>query len=464
VSVDAKARPVVRIDEENAAALLCSRYEERTPRSATLHRRAREVMPGGDTRTVAFHPPYPLTIDYGMGCEIVDVDGNSYIDLLNNYTSMIHGHAHPAINAAVQAQIARGTSFASALESQNQLAQLMTSRVESVDKIRFANSGTEATMNALRAARAFTGRERIVKIEGGYHGTYDDFEVSVRPSQVDRGSDDKPTATIDSPGVPRNRLDLVDVLPFNNLSAAERLFEGRGAEIAAGVVEPVMGAAGMIPAQPEYLHGLQALAREHGALLILDEVMSFRLGYGGIQEHYGVKPDLTTFAKIIGGGYPVGAFGGSDAIMSMFDPSSTRPLWQSGTFNGNAVTMVAGTAALQAFGAEEVERINRLGDTLRSRLSSVFLQQGLQANITGVGSFGAIHFVDGEVTNYRDAASGNQMLKRLLHLSLLVNGIYCAPRLMFCMSTPMSEATIDEIVSRFARAIDDLIQLGAGAN
>ncbi|HET9662027.1 MAG TPA: aspartate aminotransferase family protein [Thermomicrobiales bacterium] len=430
-------------------------YIDRTSASATAFERARKSMPGGDTRTVAFHPPYPLTIVKGEGYTLTDLDGNTYIDLLNNYTSLIHGHAFAPITEAVTAQLQLGTNYAAALEAQAELAERLTSRVKSVEKVRFTNSGTEATMMAIRGARAYTGRELIVKMEGGYHGTFDDFEVSMHPP-VDSGPDGFPIPTIDTRGVPRNRLQTVTVIPFNDIAAAERIFAERGHEIAAVILEPVMGSAGMIPAEPVFLRTLRDLTTKHGALLMFDEVMAFRLGYGGMQGNYDIYPDITSFAKIMSGGLPGGAFGGSDEVMAIFDPFSKEPLWQSGTFNGNAITMVAGAAALDYFGADEVARINTLGDQLRSRIGILLEMYGFEATITGYGSFGAIHFTSGPVRNYRDAARSNQQLKKVLHLALLQEGLFVAPRLMFCISTPMSDATLDKIDARFERALKRL--------
>lgn len=425
------------------------RFRARTPRSAELADAARQVMPGGDTRTVAFHAPYPLTAAEGRGCRFVDVDGHEYIDVLNNYTSLIHGHAHPAITEAVVEQLPRGTNYATAVEAQTTLAQILTQRVASVDLIRFTNSGTEATMNAVRAARAFTGRERILKIEGGYHGTYDDFEVSVHPDLGLAGSDEQPTAVIDARGVPANTVDNVLVTPFNDAERAVEAIDRHHAELAAVIVEPVMGAGGMIPAETEFLQALRDATSRHGVLLIFDEVMTFRLEPGGMQEHYGIAPDLTTFAKIIGGGFPVGAFGGRADVMAMFDPSRPAPLWQSGTFNGNAITMTAGIAAMEHYPPAEVTRINGLGDRLRAGLADVL---GDQATITGYGSFVAVHPGDGPIRNYRDAARREQGARRALHLALLNEGVFCAPRLMFCTSTAMDDATIDTIVERVSIA------------
>ncbi len=436
---------------------LVADYQRRTPGSAAQFAAARRVMPGGDTRTVAFHPPYPLTVDRGQGCRFIDVDGNQYIDLLNNYTSLIHGHAHPAIVAAVHEQLPKGTNFAAALAAQTRLAGILTSRVALVDLIRFTNSGTEATMNAVRAARAFTGRDVIIKMEGGYHGTYDDFEVSVHPDLAMAGPDDAPVATLDAQGVPRNTVENVLVTPFNDANAISRLMDERGSEVAAIIVEPVMGAGGMIPAERSFLETLRELATANGSLLIFDEVMTFRLAPGGMQEQYGVRPDLTTFAKIIGGGFPVGAFGGRAEVMELFDPSRPRPLWQSGTFNGNAITMVAGIAALEHYSPVEVERINRLGDRLRDGMNRALREAGIAGHATGYGSFVGLHFTEKPPRAYRDAARGDQALKRLIHVGLLLEGVFCAPRLMFCTSTAMDESVIDEVLSAFRRVLARII-------
>lgn len=430
-------------------------YRERTPRSQELHQQARRVMPGGDTRTVAFHAPYPLTIAEGSGAKIRDADGHEYIDLLNNYTSLIHGHAYPAVVEAVTAQLPHGSAFPAPNKYQSRLAEIITQRVPSVDLVRFCNSGSEAVMNAIRAARAFTGRELLVKMEGGYHGTYDDVEVSVHPDPTDpnTGSDDEPVAQLNTRGVAANTLDNVVVIPLNDLRAAGRLFAARGNEIAAVIVEPVMGSAGSIPAAPEYLAGLRTLTTEHGALLIFDEVMSFRLDTGGYQAYAGVRPDLTSFAKIIGGGFPVGAFGGRAEVMDQFDPTRGTPLWQSGTFNGNLITMIAGVAAMTGFDQTEVERINALGDRLRNGLRQALAAHDVRAAVTGFGSMVGIHIGVDEVTSYRQAARARGDLGRLLHLSLLLDGVFCAPRLMWCTSTAMDEAMIDDVLARAERSI-----------
>jgi glutamate-1-semialdehyde 2,1-aminomutase len=434
---------------------LISEYRARTPTSETSSERAKRVLPGGDTRTVAFHPPYPLTVVDGSGCRFNDVDGNEYIDVLNNYTSLIHGHSHPAIVAAVTEQLGKGTSYATAIAAQTQLAERLAERVASVDLIRFTNSGTEATMNAIRAARAFTGRDVIVKMEGGYHGTYDDVEVSVHPPLDDdsAGPDQAPGPTLDTRGVPANTTENVLIVPFNDETAFQRTILERGDEIAAVIVEPVLGSAGIIPANQSFLDLARSLTAEQGIVLIFDEVMTFRLQPGGVQEHYRIRPDLTTFAKIIGGGFPVGAFGGRAAIMEQYNPNRPGALSQSGTFNGNAVTMVAGIVAMEHFPSAEVQRINRLGDRLREGMKKTLAASGIVGQVTGYGSMVGLHFSSVPITDYRSAARGDDLLKRAVHLSLLNEGVFAAPRLMFCTSTAMSEHVVDDVLGRFERVL-----------
>ncbi len=442
--------------QSQVASELLELYRGRSPQSRARHEAACRVLPGGDTRTIAFHPPYPLAIDHGAGYHIWDADEHAYIDFLNNYTSLIHGHAHSACTDAALRQVRRGTAFPAPNHAQTRLAEILTNRVSSVDRVRFCNSGTEAVMFALRAARAFTDRDLVIKIEGGYHGTYDDVEVSVHPDLTrDAGSDDQPSlAQLNTKGVPTNTVDNVLIAPFNDASAVERLLREHPDQIAAVIVEPVMGAGGMIPATTAFLDAIRALTVEHEALLIFDEVMSFRLEPGGMQQHARVRPDLTTFAKIIGGGFPVGAFGGKAAVMDQFDPLRPTPIWQSGTFNGNAVTMVAGVAAMEIYTAAEVARINRLGDRLRDGFNALLSKRNITGVATGYGSFVALHLGTDIVFDYRSASRANKSLAQMLHIALLLEGIFCAPRLMWCISTPMNEQVIDDALAATDRAFD----------
>jgi glutamate-1-semialdehyde 2,1-aminomutase len=432
-----------------------STYRRRTPRSAELHAAAQRYLPGGDTRTITFFEPHPLYMERGQGCRLYDVDGNGYIDFLNNYTSLIHGHAFPPVVEAIAHQAALGTAYAACAENQHQLAELIAGRVASVDQIRFCNSGTEATMNAVRAARAFTGKDKLVKMEGGYHGTHDAVEVSVHPALDQAGPANHPNSVPDSPGIPSSVLGDVIVVPFNDQEAVSDLIRQRRDEIAAVLVEPVMGVAGAIPAEREYLSYLRQVTAENDVLLICDEVMTFRLDWGGAQAIYGVEPDLTALAKIIGGGLPVGAFGGRREIMRLFSPLEGG-MSQSGTFNGNPLTMAAGVASMGALTRERIARCNALGDRLADGFRAAFEEAEIRGQVTGLGSLLNVHFVAGPVRNYRDAASADGELKGLLHLALLNRGIFAARRGLFNPSTVMAEADVDQAVAAFKEALLEL--------
>src|SRR4029077_1316541 len=284
-------------------------YRRTTPGSRALHEKAVAVMPGGTTRTTTYFDPYPLYIERGDGSRVWDVDGTERLDMLGNYTAMILGHAHPKVVEAIRRQAGRGTGFAAANPLEVELATLLCERVPSLDAVRFCNSGTEATMFAMRLARAFTGRPKIARIEGGYHGTHDYAEVSTHPEPADAGPADHPLARPDSIGTPRSALEDTVVLPFNNPDAVELILREQGDRVAAVILEPIIGAGGVIAATAEFIDRLRAVTRELGMLLIFDEVISLRLAPGGAQQLYGVTPDLTTMGKIIGGGLPVAAFG-----------------------------------------------------------------------------------------------------------------------------------------------------------
>jgi glutamate-1-semialdehyde 2,1-aminomutase len=413
-----------------------------------------EVLPGGDTRTVTYFSPYPLFMERGNGSRLTDVDGNHYIDFVNNYTALVHGHVHPKINEVVCRQLAKGTVYATPLEIQTQLAQVLCVRIPSLEQIRFCNSGTEATMLAIRAARAYTGRNKVMKMEGGYHGSHDVAEISVAPPIENAGPADAPYSLPGSPGIFQGIIDDIVVAPFNNVQATSRIIDCHRHDLAAVIVEPVIGSAGIIPADVEFLRFLRQATQSSGALLIFDEVVSFRLAYGGAQEIYGVKPDLTTLGKIIGGGFPVGAFGGRADIMAQFDPRHGK-LHHSGTFNGNAITMAAGLASLDMLTREEISRINQLGERLRAEMRQASSSAGIATQVTGMGSLVAVHFTDSEVHDYRSARMNKGVLSAM-HLSLLNQGIFAAPRGDFYISTPMSEHEIDGAVQAFRALLDQM--------
>jgi len=411
------------------------------------------VMPGGTTRTTTYFDPYPLFIERGEGCRIWDADGTERIDMLGNYTAMILGHAHPKVVEAIRRQAARGTAFAAANAIEGELAEIICEQVPSVDLVRFCNSGTEATMFAMRLARAFTGRARIARIEGGYHGTHDHAEVSTHPDPAEAGPADRPLARPDSIGTPAWALEQTVVLPFNDPDAAELILREEGADVAAVILEPIIGAGGVIAATTEFLERLRRVTRELGMLLIFDEVISLRVGPGGAQKLYGVTPDLTTMGKIIGGGLPVAAFGGRADVMDLLDPRRQPNLAQGGTYNGNPLGMAAGVAAMRELTPDVYQDLNRKGVRVKDQLSEVFASHGVAAQVNGVGSLLAIHFTATPVTDYRSKATADERITRDFFLGLVNHGVLMAPRAMGAISTPMGE----EEIQSFVDAVDAVV-------
>ena len=427
-------------------------YRARTNASRALYERALANLPGGDTRTGTFFLPYPTFMARGEGCRLWDVDGNEYIDCLNNFTSLVHGHAHPEVTRAIAEQAARGTAHGAPVESQIALAAAIRQRFPSIELLRFANSGTEAVMMAIRAARAFSGRSKILKMEGAYHGSYDVARVSVHPRFSDEISA-WPLGEPDEPGLSPGAVAEVLIAPFNDLETAAAIVRRHRHELAAVIVEPVMGAAGMIPAERAFLSGLRDVTREAGVLFILDEVITFRLAWGGAQSLYDITPDLTLLGKIIGGGLPVGAFGGRADVMAFYDPRRNDVITHSGTFNGNAATMAAGLATLALLTPAAIERINGLGDGLRASLGAALATAGIPAQVTGVGSLSHVHLSDGPVVDYRSAARVPEGAAALLHLALMNHGVFAASRGMFITSTAMEDSDIDQVVAAYAEAL-----------
>jgi glutamate-1-semialdehyde 2,1-aminomutase len=327
-----------------------------------------------------------------------------------------------------------------------ELAELLCERVPSLELVRFCNSGTEATMFAMRLARAFTGRPKIARIEGGYHGTHDYAEVSTHPTPAEAGASDRPIARPDSIGTPDWALRDAVVLPFNNPDAAERILREQAGQVAAVILEPIIGAGGVIASTNEFLERLRSVTRALGMLLIFDEVISLRVVPGGAQQLYGVTPDLTTMGKIIGGGLPVAAFGGRADVMELMDPRRQPNLPQGGTYNGNPLGMAAGVAALRELTPDVYEDLNRKGARVKDQLTEVFASHEMAAQVNSAGSLLAIHFTDVPVVDYRTKATSDQAITRDFFLALVNHGVLMAPRAMGALSTPMGEADIQEFV------------------
>ena len=429
------------------------RYKARTPRSRQLNEDASHYLPGGSTRGAAYFDPYPIFVDHGQGLYVYDADGNSYLDFVINATSLIIGHAHPLTVRALQEQAAKGTAFSGPTEAQVRLAKILCDRIPSVDTIRFANSGTEATMMAIRVARAFTGRHKIAKFEGGYHGAHEYVSVSVTPP-ADKLDSDGPTAIPEHPGQPPRVAQDVIVLPYNDLEGCQRIISEHKEELGCVIMEAVASAFGYTPANPDFLEGIRRLTQELDILLIFDEVQSFRVAPGGAQEHYGVIPDLTALGKTIGGGMPVGAFGGRQDIMSLFDPSGGKAgMAHSGTFNANPMTMVAGETTMNQLTPEVYERLDGLGDMLREKLRAVFDELEVPAQVTGIASLFGIHFTSDEISDYRSVLRGDQEMKKALFTGLLNEDVLLQSQCAGSLATLSTEGEIDTLVDAVRRVV-----------
>ena len=432
-------------------------YRSLTPTSYENYKEGREYLPGADSRSPLFYPPYPVVLEEGQSCWLYDVDRNRLLDFTGNHTSLVLGYGHPRVLEAVRRQLEKGTAFPGVTTPQVRLARSLCERVPSFDRVRFANSGTEATMNAVRAARAFTGRHKIAKIEGGYNGSWDDVLVSTHPSGEQSGDVLRPNAASASLGLSPGSTDSVLVLPFNEVEAAARLIEEQGEQLAAVIVEPVLGSAGMIPAEQGYLDMMREVTERLGILLIFDEVVSFRVAYGGAQEHYNITPDLTCLGKLIGGGFPLGVFGGRSDIMAMFDPSRGRPrIPHPGSYNANPVSLVAGATTLELLTNEVVQLLNHKGEYLRRQIRETFEDFGLPARVTGLGSLFAIHLTSQPVRSYRDTMGADAKLRHRIFLALFREGVLIDPRGVGCISVAIGEAEIERFVDSLRTVLRSL--------
>jgi glutamate-1-semialdehyde 2,1-aminomutase len=431
-----------------------ARYLELTPVSKARWQTATEYLPGGDSRNSIFWDPYPIFITEASGAHVIDVDGNDRIDFINTMTTMILGHAFPPVMDAVYEQLSRGVAYNAPNEHQIRLAKLLCERIPSFDLVRFTNSGTEATLNTIRAARAFTGRSKFAKVEGGYHGTHDAVTVSVRVDISEAGDADRPQPVAASEGLAEGVLDQVVIIPFNETAASRRILEENKDQLAAVIVEPVMGSVGMLPASTEYLTMLREFTEENGIVLIFDEVISFRAAPGGSQQYYGVTPDMTSLGKIIGGGFAVGAFGGRRDIMDLYDPTRGPRVSHAGTFNANPVTMLAGSVTMEHLTADVYRQLAEMTEKVKQGVRQVCEELEVPVQVTGLGSLFGIHFTGGEIHNYRDLAASDRALRGRVFLGLLNEGILIAPNLVGAMSTSLGDEDVAAFLSAFRRVLE----------
>jgi glutamate-1-semialdehyde 2,1-aminomutase len=434
-----------------------NRFLEPGSASARLYERARRVIPGGTSKANMAMRPHPCYLAFGAGCRVTDVDGVERLDAINNFTALIHGHAFPPVVEAVSRQVARGTAFSGSTPEEVALAELIVARVPRVERIRFGNSGTEAVMMAIKAARGYTGRDRIAKFEGAYHGYYDDVQVSYSSRASDWGPDDAPASLPSSGGIPKHRVLETLVLPWNDRDATERLLTGHRNELAALIVDPLSNRMGFIPPAPGFLAFLRQVTRAHGILLIFDEVISFRVGHAGAQGRYGGEPDLTAFGKIIGGGFPIGATGGTAEVMAVFDPSTRGPrIASGGTFSANPVSMAAGFAAMTAMTPAEYDRLEGLGARLRSRLGDVMQAHGLPGQVAGDGSLFRLLGTARPLGSFRDVDPEAETRIEGLFYHLLDAGVLLHTNGLGCLSTPMTEREVEELAAALDRALGAL--------
>ncbi len=431
-----------------------TKFDDPGSQSRALFERARQVIPGGTSKANFHVHPHPFYLAEGRGCRATDVDGVERIDAINNFTALIHGHAFPPLVDAVSRQLSRGTAFAASTPEEVALAELLVERVAGLERVRFGNSGTEAVMMAIKAARAYTGRDRIAKFEGAYHGYYDDVQVSYSSRPDDWGPDDAPASVPSSGGVPKHRVLETLVLPWNDPDACERLVTRHASELAAVLVDPLANRMGFIPPADGFLAFLRQLTRQHGVLLVFDEIISFRVGYHGAQGRYGGDPDLTAFGKIIGGGFPVGATGGRAEVMEVFDPGTRGPrIASGGTFSANPVSMTGGLATMRAMTPAAFDRLEALGARLRARLGEVFRDAGVPGQVTGEGSLFRLLFTDRPLRSYRDLDQAAEARMERLFLALLDAGVLIHTTGLGCLSTPMGDREIEEIAVAAERAL-----------
>ena len=432
------------------------RYVERTPKSRKLWEDAKEYLPGGDSRNSIFWSPYPIFVDHASGAHVVDADGVDRLDFIGTMTTLILGHSPKPVADAVREQLERGLVYNAPNTHQVRLAKILCERVPSFDLVRFTNSGTEATLNTIRAARAVTGKSRIAKVEGGYHGSHDTASVSVRVDPAQAGERTRPLALPASEGLGDGVVESVVVAPFNETDAARRILEEHKDELAAVIIEPLLGSVGMLPATHEFLTMLRDFTRANDIVLIFDEVISFRTAPGGAQEYYGITPDMTSLGKIIGGGFSVGAFGGRKDIMDLYDPTQEGGprVGHAGTFNANPVTMLAGAVTLEQLTPEVYRRLAEVTEYLRTGVREVCAELEAPVQVTGLGSLFGVHFTADPLVGYRDIAAEDASYRHQVFLGMMNEGILMAPNLVGAISTTIGEPEVDSFVGALRRVLE----------
>ena len=431
---------------------LLEEYRRKTPRSHAQWESGRPVMPGGVIKGAYWDDPYPVYIDRAQGCYLWDIDGQRYVDFANHHTAMLLGHNHPAVVEALRKELERGIGLGGPTTLEAEVAEEITSRFPSIEKVRFANSGTEASLHLTRMARAITGKPKVAKFEGAYHGSHDALEVSVFPPIDKAGPADSPTPVAAQPGMARSAEADVVVLPYSQPETVELILREHQHEVAAVFYD---GKPGLQDVPIEFTRSLREITKELGILLIMDEVVSFRAGYSGYQGLCGVEPDLTFFGKALGGGLPVGVIGGRADLMDLLDGSSGEPgLSQSGTFSGNSLTLAAGLASLRALTPEVYDHLDTLGERLHSGLEDVFRRTGTPGQVLSQGAAASYYFTDQPVRDYRSISTlPDEDLAERVSLSLLLQGYWERGGIAITLSAPMTEEHIDGYLEAMETAL-----------
>ena len=431
--------------------------------SDRLFQRAVKVLPGGNSRHTVFFRPHPFYAVRGEGAYVWDADNTKRIDLINNYSALIHGHSYPGMVEAITSQAKKLVSVALPTEEEIKLSEIIASRVSSIEQVRFCNSGTEAVNLAIRAARAFTKRAKIAKIEGAYHGSSDIASVSLEPTSDEWGSFQEPNS-VAPPGVPSGTAEDIVIIHMNDIETARKILRKHSKELAGVIIDPMVKFIG--PTSVEFVKAIQEEVDACGALLIFDEVYSFRLGYGGMQGELGIVPDLTALGKMIGGGLPVGAVGGrSDIMATLFDPREKVVVTHGGTFNANPMTMAAGVVAMSMYDQEAVENLNMLGDRLRDGLREAFKIINYPGVVGGEGSLIALYHSSTKPDTYRDLVnfSKDQKIKARTEAFfnfMLNNGIFMDARGLFALSTVLTNDHIDFVIEKAIEGFSQIKRSG----
>ncbi len=426
--------------------------------NASIYADAVQVLPGGVSRNTIFHKPFPHYVAGAKGCLVTDIDGVERIDFANNMASLIHGHAYPPIVDAVTEQLKKGTAYTLATEIEVRYAELLCNRCDSLEKIRFVNSGTEAVMAMIKASRAFTGRHKIAKAEGAYNGTYDYIEVSQVSSPDNWGELDHPNRNALAHGTPPAVLEDVIVYPFNDVERTLKLLDENASDLACVLIDPIPHRVGLFEATAAFVEAVYDWTRKHDVLMVFDEVITFRTNFGGKQADYTVRPDLTALGKMIGGGFPVGAVGGRADVMDVMDPNkSPLPLPHSGTFSANPITMTAGYIAMRDFDQEAVLALNELTAGARVRVAGAIQAAHIPISITGAGSMFRLHPKPTAPESYREGYQGKEekaIMTRLLDHMFYKENVIMVNTGTCMFSTAIGEKEVDQLVQGLTNAFE----------